>query len=149
MTKQILAFFILLHKRAKPILPPPFRALTQNPYPHPPPSAHTSQVLPPLSNFFKEVSSYKARLETILKFCYKVCSLTHKAAADVVNIGRAAKMSSSEPSSQHSSSSPEVFFRVQNFITKRNYKTNSEGVSITQGFEERCHHPSPPPPSHQ
>jgi hypothetical protein len=51
-----------------------------------------------------------------------------------------------------------LFFRAKNFITKRNFKTNSEGVSITKGFEGQRHHPgfegrnlhpSPPPPSHQ
>jgi hypothetical protein len=36
---------------------------------------------------------------------------------------------------------------LQNVTTKPTQ--NSEGVLITQGFEGRCHHPSPPPPSHQ
>ncbi len=44
-----------------------------------------SHVLP---NFFKDVCSYKARFKSILKFFYKVCSLTQKAAAVVVEIGR-------------------------------------------------------------
>ena len=81
----------------------------------------TKQVFP-----FKEASSYKARLETILEFCYKVCSLTQKAAADV-------------RAHQHGRRSHDVIL-----TTKPTLKE-----SITQGFEGRCHHPSPPQPSHQ
>jgi hypothetical protein len=130
-TKQILAFLFCFTRELNlytpliSILPP-----TYPPIPHTPHTPPTYPPIPPPTHPTLKIPPSKA-------WRWSLRSVA------------AAKMSSSEPSSSEPSSSPSEVFKSQKFHSINWTTKPTLKESITQGFEGRCHHPSPPPPSHQ